>query len=81
MSVDNGVPQIVQARTEALLRSLDATRRWSVVLFLTFVGLHEKGQPIMSLAGTDLRGINGSGVPMDRVVNGGNVHPNGAFTP
>jgi hypothetical protein len=39
MWVDDEVRQVIQARSESLLRSVAATRRWSLILFLSVLGL------------------------------------------
>jgi hypothetical protein len=67
MKADGDVRKVVQARAEPLLRSLNATRRWSLVLFLAVVGLLAKDRPIISLAGADLRGVDGRGAPLEGV--------------
>jgi uncharacterized protein YjbI with pentapeptide repeats len=70
-TVEDDVRQVVQARAEPLLRSLNATRRWSLILFLAVVGLLARDQPLVSLAGTNLRGVNGRRAPLQNVDLGG----------
>lgn len=60
LQVDDDVRQVVHARSDPLLRALNPTRRWSLVLFLAVMGLLAKGRPLVSLAGADLRGVDGS---------------------
>jgi uncharacterized protein YjbI with pentapeptide repeats len=67
MQVDDDVRQVIQARSEPLLRSLTATRRWSLILFLAVMGLLAKDRPLVSLAGADLRGADGSGAPLEGI--------------
>jgi type II secretory pathway pseudopilin PulG len=67
MKVDDEVRQVVQARSEPLLRSLNPTRRFSLILFLSVMGLLERDRPLVSLAGADLRGIDGRGAPLQGV--------------
>ena len=64
MQVDEDVRQVIQARSEPLLRSLSATRRWGLVLFLAVMGLLAKARPLVSLAGADLRGVDGREAPL-----------------
>jgi uncharacterized protein YjbI with pentapeptide repeats len=65
--VDDEVRQVIQARSEPLLRNLTSTRRWSLVLFLAVMGLLARDRPIISLAGADLRGVGGYGAPLGSV--------------
>jgi hypothetical protein len=67
MSVDDDVRQVIQARSEPLLRSVDATRRWSLILFLAVMGLLTKDRPLVSLAGADLVGVDGRGGPLQGI--------------
>lgn len=64
LSVDDEVRQVIQARSEPLLRSVDSTRRWSLILFLSVMGLLTKQRPLVSLAGADLVGVDGRGAPL-----------------
>jgi uncharacterized protein YjbI with pentapeptide repeats len=65
MQVDDDVRQVIQARSEPLLRSLNPTRRWSLILFLSVMGLLTKDRPLVSLAGEDLQGIDGRRAPLE----------------
>jgi Pentapeptide repeats (8 copies) len=67
MRVDDDVRQVIQARSEPLLRSLNPTRRWSLVMFLAVMGLLAKDRPIIRLAGTNLRGVDGQNAPLEQV--------------
>jgi uncharacterized protein YjbI with pentapeptide repeats len=67
MQVGDDVRQVIQARSEPLLRSLDSTRRWSLILFLSVMGLLTRGQPLVSLAGADLRGVDGRRAPLEGI--------------
>jgi uncharacterized protein YjbI with pentapeptide repeats len=67
MQVNDDVRQVIQARSEPLLRSLNPTRRWSLVLFLAVMGLLTKARPLVSLVGADLRGVDGHGAPLQGV--------------
>jgi len=67
MQVDDEVRQVIQARSEPLLRSFSAPRRWSLILFLSVMGLLTRERPFVSLVGTDLRGIDGRGAPLESV--------------
>jgi uncharacterized protein YjbI with pentapeptide repeats len=69
MQVNDDVRQVIRARSVPLFQSLDSTRKWSLVLFLSVMGLLPRGQPIpiVSLAGADLRGVDGRGVPLQNV--------------
>ena len=67
MQVDDDVRQVIQARSEPLLRSLSATRRWSLILFLAVMGLLAKDRPLVSLVGADLRGVDGRGAPLEGI--------------
>jgi len=67
MRVDDEVRQVIQARSEPLLRSLSAPRRWSLILFMSIMGLLNKDRPLVSLTGADLRGIDGSGAPLQGI--------------
>ncbi len=67
MQVDDEVRQVIQARSEPLLRRLTPTRRWSLILFLSVMGLLRRDRPLVSLAWADLRGIDGRGAPLQRV--------------
>jgi hypothetical protein len=67
MRVDDEVRQVIQARSEPLLRSLTPTRRWSLILFLSVMGLLTKDRPLVSLAWADLRGIDGRGAPLQGI--------------
>jgi len=64
MQVDDEVRQVIQARSEPLLRSVDPDRRWSLVLFLSVMGLLTRDRPLVSLAGADLVGVDGRGAPL-----------------
>jgi hypothetical protein len=55
------VRQVIQARSEPLLRSLAAPRRWSLILFMSIMGLLNKNRPLVSLTEADLRSVDGSG--------------------
>jgi hypothetical protein len=67
MRVDDEVRQVIQARSEPLLRSLSAPRRWSLILFMSIMGLLNKDRPLISLTGADLRGVDGSGAPLQGI--------------
>ena len=67
MIVDDDMRQVVQARAEPLLRSLNDRRRWSLVLFLEVMSLLAKDHPIISLAGADLRGVDEYGATLEEV--------------
>jgi len=67
MQVDDDVRQVIQARSEPLLRSLSSTRRWSLVLFLAVIGLLARDRPLVSLVGADLRGVDGRDAPLQGV--------------
>jgi hypothetical protein len=71
MKVDDDVRQVVQARSEPLLRSLNTTRRFSLILFLSGMGLIERDRSLISLAGADLRGVDARGAPLEAVDLGG----------
>jgi len=74
MQVDDDVRQVIQARSEPLLRSLSSTRRWSLVLFLAVMGLLARDRPLVSLVGADLRGVEGRDAPLQGVyLQGANV--------
>jgi uncharacterized protein YjbI with pentapeptide repeats len=74
MRVDDEVRQVIQARSEPLLRSLTATRRWNLILFLSVMGLLTKDRPLVSLAGADLTGIDGHGAPLEGIdLHGANL--------
>jgi len=64
MQVDDEVRKVIQARSEPLLRSLDSTRRWSLILFLSGMSLLARDRPLINLAEADLRGIDGRGAPL-----------------
>jgi uncharacterized protein YjbI with pentapeptide repeats len=64
MQVDDEVRQVIQARSVPLLRSVTADRRWSLIQFLSLMGLLGKDQPVVSLAGADLRGVDGHRAPL-----------------
>jgi uncharacterized protein YjbI with pentapeptide repeats len=64
--VEDDVRQVIQARSEALLRILNPTRRFSLIIFLSVMGLLLAGKrPLVSLAGADLRSVNGQGAPLE----------------
>jgi uncharacterized protein YjbI with pentapeptide repeats len=67
MQVDDDVRQVIQARSEPLLRSLSATRSWSLILFLAVMGLLAKDRPLLSLVGADLRDVDGRGAPLEGI--------------
>jgi uncharacterized protein YjbI with pentapeptide repeats len=67
MRVGDEVREVIQARSEALLRSLTPTRRWSLILFLSVMGLLTKERPLVSLAWADLSGIDGRDAPLQGV--------------
>jgi hypothetical protein len=67
MRVDDEMRQVIQARSELLLRSLSAPRRWSLILFMSIMGLLNKDRPLISLTGADLRGVDGSGAPLQGI--------------
>jgi uncharacterized protein YjbI with pentapeptide repeats len=67
MRVDEGTREVIRARSEPLLRSLDPTRRWSLILFLSVMGLLAKDHPVVSLARTDLRGVDGRDAPLEGI--------------
>jgi len=74
MRVDDEVRQVIQARSESLLRSLTPNRRWSLILFLSVMGLLKKDRPLVSLAWANLRGIDGRGAPLEGVdLNGASL--------
>jgi uncharacterized protein YjbI with pentapeptide repeats len=58
MELNEDVRAVILARTEAIRRSLDARNRRSLVDFLQALGLLNKLDPIVSLAGYDLRGVD-----------------------
>jgi uncharacterized protein YjbI with pentapeptide repeats len=64
MRVEDDVRQVIQARSEPLLRSVDSTRRWSLILFLSVMGLLARDRPLVSLARADLGGVDGRGAPL-----------------
>jgi uncharacterized protein YjbI with pentapeptide repeats len=67
LQVDEEVRRVIKARTESLLRSVNAHRKWSIVLFLAVMELLETEDPIVSLAGADLREVNGYGAPLEGI--------------
>ncbi len=67
MRVDDEVRQVIQARSEPLLRSLTAARRWNLILFMSVMGLLMKDRSLVSLAGADLTSIDGRGAPLQGV--------------
>jgi hypothetical protein len=67
LHVEDEVRQVIQARSEPLLRTLNPTRRWGLVLFLAVMGLLARDHPLISLAGADLRGVNGFRAPLGGV--------------
>jgi len=68
MYVDDDALDVIRARSESLLRSVDSpTRRWSFILFLSVMGLLAKDGPLISLAGADLRGVDGRGAPLEGI--------------
>jgi uncharacterized protein YjbI with pentapeptide repeats len=58
MELNEDVRAVILARTEAIRRSLDARNRRSLVDFLQALGLLNKLDPVVSLAGYDLRGVD-----------------------
>ena len=67
MRVDDEVRQVIQARSEPLLRGLVPTRRWSLILFMSVMGLLAKDRALVNLAGTDLRRIDGHNAPLQGI--------------
>jgi Pentapeptide repeats (8 copies) len=67
LRVEDGVRQVIQARSEPLLRSVDSTRRWNLILFLSVMGLLTRDRPLVNLAGADLRGVDGRGAPLQGI--------------
>jgi len=65
--VDDDVRQVIQARSEPLLRSLNPTRRFRLILFLSVMGLLTRDRPLVSLANADLREVDGRGAPLQGV--------------
>jgi hypothetical protein len=73
MQVNDEVRQVIQARSEPLLRSVTPTRRWNLILFLSVMGLLAKDRPLVSLAGADLRGVDGRGAPLEERASPGRL--------
>jgi hypothetical protein len=67
MRVEDDVRQVIQARSEPLLRSVDSTRKWSVILFLSVMGLLARDRPLVSLAGANLEGVDGHDAPLQGI--------------
>jgi uncharacterized protein YjbI with pentapeptide repeats len=65
--VDDDVRQVIQARSEPLLRSLNPTRRFRLILFLSVMGLLTRDRPLVSLANADLREVDGRDAPLQGV--------------
>jgi uncharacterized protein YjbI with pentapeptide repeats len=68
MDVDDDALDVIRARSESLLRSVDSpTRKWSFILFLSVMGLLARDSPLISLAGANLRDVDGRGAPLEGI--------------
>jgi uncharacterized protein YjbI with pentapeptide repeats len=74
LQVEEEVGRVIKARTESLLRSVNAQRKWSIVLFLAVMELLETEDPTVSLEGADLRGVDGYGARLKGInLKGANI--------
>jgi uncharacterized protein YjbI with pentapeptide repeats len=56
MQVDDEVRQVIKARSEPLLRSVSVARRWSLIQFLSLMGLLRSDEPLVR--DVDLKGVS-----------------------